>query len=97
MTTGQGTTKGQPSQGPKKSFKARLLELFDEIDSDEPAPPAAGLNVNSVSIIETVSSGLAVTGAAVQVDGAQSGSSRQNNQPQWARSQQFEVDFPKGL
>ena len=97
LTTGQGTTKGLPSQGPKKLFKARLLELFDEIDSDEPARPAAALNVNSTSVTEIVPPGLAVKGAAAQVDEAQSGPSRQNKQPRWARSQQFKVDFPKGL
>ncbi|KIK64580.1 hypothetical protein GYMLUDRAFT_241118 [Collybiopsis luxurians FD-317 M1] len=97
LTTGQGNTKGQPTQGAKKSFKARLLEIFDEMDSDEPAPPAAALNVNSTSITEIVPPGLAGKGAAAQVDEVQSGPSRQIKQPRWARSQQFEVDFPKGL
>ena len=97
LTTGQGNTKGQPAQGAKKSFKARLLEIFDEMDNDEPAPPAAALNVNSMSIIEIVPPGLTGKGAAAQVNEVQLGPSRQIKQPQWARSQQFEVDFPKGL
>ncbi|KIK49705.1 hypothetical protein GYMLUDRAFT_253673 [Collybiopsis luxurians FD-317 M1] len=97
LTTGQGNTKGQPTQGAKKSFKARLLEIFDEMDSNEPVPPAAALNVNSTSVTEIVPPGLTGKGAAAQVDEVQSGPSRQIKQPQWARSQQFEVDFPKGL
>ncbi|KIK55303.1 hypothetical protein GYMLUDRAFT_248728 [Collybiopsis luxurians FD-317 M1] len=76
LTTGQGNTKGQPAQGAKKLFKARLLEIFDEMDNDEPAPPAAALNVNSMSITEIVPPGLAGKGAAAQVDEVQSRPSR---------------------
>ncbi|KIK57620.1 hypothetical protein GYMLUDRAFT_246963 [Collybiopsis luxurians FD-317 M1] len=64
LTTGQGNTKGQPTQGAKKSFKARLLEIFDEMDNNEPVPPAAALNANSMSITEIVPPGLAGKGAA---------------------------------
>ena len=70
------------------------MELFNEFD-DEPAPPAAALNVNSASITEIVEPSLAAKGVTAQVDEVQAkaGPSR----PRWAKSRQIELDFPKGL
>ncbi|KAF5392079.1 hypothetical protein D9757_003370 [Collybiopsis confluens] len=86
---------GQSAKGGKQSFKARLMELFDDFDN-EPAPPAAALNVNSASIPEIVEPSLAakeVTASVDEVQAKKAGPSR----PRWAKSQQIEVDFPKGL
>jgi hypothetical protein len=91
-----GNKGGQSSQGGKKTFRARLLELLDEIDSDAPATPAGTVNVNTASITEIVDSQPAEMEATVQVNEVQQGPSRLTSQPRWAK-QQFEVDFPRGL
>ncbi|KAF5344940.1 hypothetical protein D9757_015345 [Collybiopsis confluens] len=86
---------GQSAKGGKQSFKARLMELFDEFDN-EPAPPAAALNVNSASIPEIVEPSLAAQEVTASVDEVQAKKAGPSG-PRWAKSQQIEVDFPKGL
>jgi hypothetical protein len=81
--------------GDKKSFKARLLELLDEVDDS--AAPAETLTVNHASITEIVEPEPAVKEATAQVNDVQEGTSKLKHQPKWVRSRQYEVDFPKGL
>ncbi|KAJ3752043.1 hypothetical protein EV360DRAFT_75707 [Lentinula raphanica] len=92
--SGQGNKGKQPSPSDKKSFKARLMELFDEIDSQEPAPPAVAFNVNSTSTPDISLPELAAKGATAHVDEVQAGPSKPLR---WARSQQYKADFPEGL
>lgn len=92
--SGQGNKGKQPPPSDKKSFKARLMELFDEIDSQEPAPPAVALNVNSTSTPDISLPELAAKGATAHVNEVQAGPSKPSR---WARSQQYKADFPEGL
>ena len=72
------------------------MELFDELDNEESNTPPKTLNVNTVSPAKIVEPMSAAKGTTVQ-DDVQEGPSRLTSQPRWARSQQFELDFPKGL
>lgn len=97
LTSGQGYKGKQSVQGDKKSFKARLLELFNELDDDGSAPPTETFTVNHASIPEIVEPKPAAKEATAQVNDVQEGPSRLTSQPKWVRSRQYEVDFPKGL
>ena len=98
LTTGQGNKGGQSVQKSKnQALKARLLEIFDEIENEESNTPPRTLNVNTVSTAKIVEPMSAAKGTTVQDDDVQEGPSRLTSQPRWARSQQFELDFPKGL
>jgi hypothetical protein len=96
-TSGQGHKGKQPVHGDKKSFKARLLELYDELDNDESATPTETLNVNHTSITEIVKPMPSEKRATAQVNDVQEGTSKLKNQPKWVRSRQYKVDFPQGL
>ncbi|KAF5392085.1 hypothetical protein D9757_003376 [Collybiopsis confluens] len=86
---------GQSAKRGKQSFKARLMELFDEFDN-KPAPPAAALNVNSASIPKIVEPSLAAKEVTASVNEVQA-KKAEPSRPRWAKSQQIKVDFPKGL
>lgn len=93
----QGYRGKQSVQGDKKSFKARLLELFNELDDDESVSPTKTLKVNHVSITEIAEPEPSGKEATVQVNDVQQGTSNLKSKPKWVRSRQYEVDFPNGL
>ena len=99
LTYGQANKGGQTSAGVKKTFKARLLELLEEEDRDDSAPPAKVLNVNSASVSTTksVKSQSAGKETTAEVNEVQEGPSRLTSQPRWTKSKQIDVDFLERL
>ena len=71
---------------------------MEELDKEDSVAPAGDLNVNVASITQVANPGPAEKVAPAQVDEVQAGPSRPRSLPnQWAKSRQFEVDFPEGL
>lgn len=94
-TPTQGNKGGQ--QPPKKSFKARLLELLQEDeDSDGAVTPAGTIHVNTASIEEIPDPTPAVKEATARVDEVQEGPSRPTGQIKKV-NRRFHLDFPQGL
>jgi len=95
---GQVNKGGQSSHGGNsKTFKTRLLEFFNELDMEDSETPERILNVHTASTSEIVEPKSAAKQTAAQINDVQEGPSRLTSRPRWARSQQSEVDFPKGL
>ena len=97
LATGQGNKGGQAVQQGKKTFKACLLELFEDLDDDDDSAPPAG-TINSVSTTGIAIPQPAEMEATAQIDEVQAGPSRPNKkQTRWAKSKQYQVDFLNGL
>ena len=74
------------------------MELLNELDdSDDTESPSEALTINSVSIYEVVDSEPSDKKAPTEVNEVWEDTLRLMSPPKWARSKQFEVDFPKGL
>ncbi len=95
-TSGQGNKGSTPAQGAKRSFKARLMDLLDEMDDEDPATPAGTFNVNTASIEEIVDPEPAEMEATVEIDDTQAGPSRPTGRKRKV-NRRSNVDFPKGL
>ena len=97
-STTRNYSDGKQAQ-PKKTFKARLMELMESLDSDEEdtATPAGSLHINTASIQELDDPESAVMGTTAQVDEVQSGPSKKLDKGKKKVTRQVELDFPEGL